>query len=57
MRLSKCLGCGEFPCGDVRHECYVVPEIDVEPEGISMVMISEAAPADCGDVHRRGIAI
>ncbi len=40
MRVSTCVGCAGFPCADVEHECYVIPDIDVEPEGISMVMIS-----------------
>jgi uracil-DNA glycosylase len=44
MRVSKCVGCKEFPCTDVKHECYIVPAINVMPEAISVVMISEAAP-------------
>jgi uracil-DNA glycosylase len=35
----------------VRHECYIIPDVDVKPEGISIVMISEAAPADPGDYY------
>ena len=49
MRISKCVGCKEFPCGDVNHDCYVVPDINFKPESISMVMISEAAPPETGD--------
>jgi uracil-DNA glycosylase len=49
MRVSKHLACVKFPCGDVRHECYIVPKIDVQPEQVSIVMISEAAPADPRD--------
>ena len=51
MRANDCVRCVEFPCADVRHDCYVVPEVDVEPDSISMVMISEAAPADAGDYY------
>jgi uracil-DNA glycosylase len=51
MRVSDCVGCTEFPCADVRHECYLVPEIDLNPGGVSMVMISEAAPPDPGDYY------
>jgi uracil-DNA glycosylase len=54
MRVSKCVGCIEFPCADVRHECYVVPDVDVQPEAVSIVMISEAAPADPGDYYYAG---
>jgi len=51
MRVSECVRCEEFPCADVRHECYVVPDVDVKPDGISLVMVSEAAPADLGDYY------
>jgi len=51
MRVSKCVGCEEFPCADVRHECYIVPDIDVKPDGVSIMMISEAAPQNPGDYY------
>jgi hypothetical protein len=51
MRVSECLGCEEFPCADVRHECYVVPNIDLSPAGISIAMISEAGPPDPSDYY------
>ena len=51
MRVSEFVGCEEFPCVDVKHECYVVPDLDVKPDAVSIVMISEAAPADPGDYY------
>ena len=54
MRVSKCVKCVEFPCADVKHECYVVPDIDVQPDDVSIVMISEAAPANPGDYYYAG---
>ena len=51
MRVSDCVGCREFPCADVRHACYVVPAIDLKPEDVSIMLISEAAPADPGDYY------
>ncbi len=54
MQTSKRVTCEGFPCADVRHECYVVPTIDVKPEAISIIMISEAAPADPGDYYYAG---
>jgi uracil-DNA glycosylase len=51
VRVNEFVRCGEFPCADVRHECYVVPNIEVNPNAISIVMISEAAPADPGDYY------
>ena len=51
MRISQSIGCEKFPCPDVRHECYVLPDIDVQPETISIVLISEAAPANPADYY------
>ena len=51
MQVSKCVGCQEFPCADVRHECYIIPSIEVKPDEISIVMISEAAPANPDDYY------
>jgi len=51
MQVSKCVGCREFPCDDVRHDCYIIPDIDVKPDGIFIVMISEAAPANPNDYY------
>lgn len=54
MRVSQCIRCAAFPCADVRHECYAVPGIDVKPERIPVIMISEAAPASPGDYYYAG---
>ena len=43
--------CEAFPCVDVKHECYIVPDVEVKPEAVSLVMISEAAPADRADYY------
>ena len=45
------MGCEVFPCADVKHECYVVPDLDVKPDAVSIVMISEAAPANPDDYY------
>jgi uracil-DNA glycosylase len=51
MRVSERVGCQDFPCADVKHECYVVPNVDVAPERISIILISEAAPASPADYY------
>lgn len=38
-----------FPCLDVNKDRYVVPSIEVEPEKINTLMISEAPPQDPKD--------
>ena len=51
MRVDRQVSCTGFPCADVRHECHIIPEIDLSPEDVSLVLISEAAPADPGDYY------
>lgn len=51
MQVTKFVGCESFPCADVRHDCHIIPDIDVKPEEISIVMISEAAPANSEDYY------
>ena len=51
MRVSEFVGCKAFPCADVKHACFLIPGVDVNPERISVVMISEAAPADPADYY------
>ena len=51
VRVSECVECTDFPCADVRHECYVVPDIEVHPGDVSVVLISEATPPDPGDYY------
>ncbi len=51
MQVSELVKCKGFPCADVRHACYLVPDIQVNPENISIMMISEAAPENPGDYY------
>jgi uracil-DNA glycosylase len=51
MNINNQISCKDFPCTDVRHECYIIPHIDVDPEKISVVLISEAAPPDPADTY------
>jgi uracil-DNA glycosylase len=51
MRPCNYIKCKRFPCADVKHDCYIVPDINVEPETITTILISEAAPANPGDYY------
>ncbi len=51
MRPSKLVACETFPCTDVVHAGYVVPDVNMKPESVSIVMISEAAPAGRADYY------
>lgn len=46
MRVNDRIGCKDFPCLDMNKESYVVPDFEVEPDDIKMVMVSEAPPED-----------
>ena len=54
MRVNESIACHDFPCLDVKHDGYVVPSLDLDPEAVSMVMISEAAPPDPADYYYAG---
>lgn len=51
INMSKHIICHEFPCTDVRHECFVQPDIELDPKTISIVLISECAPPDPRDYY------
>lgn len=51
MKVSKYAECKEFPCDDVKHNCYILSEVNLKPDKISMIMISEAAPANKQDYY------
>ena len=54
MIVSNCIGCESFPCVDVIHDRYIIPEIEIDPALIKMLMISEAAPKDADDYFYAG---
>ena len=49
MRPSQLLECADFPCQDIDKKCYVIPNIEIEPDKIKTLMISEAPPENPGD--------
>jgi uracil-DNA glycosylase len=51
MQVNEYVKCQDFPCDDVRHECYIIPDIDIKPKNFSIVMISEAAPSKPDDYY------
>jgi uracil-DNA glycosylase len=54
MKMNQCVQCQSFPCMDVDHAGYCVPDIDIDPAHFSIVLISEAAPADKKDYYYAG---
>lgn len=54
MKISDQIGCKEFPCLDVRHEGYLIPNAMIDPHSVSILMVSEAAPQDPRDYYYTG---
>lgn len=51
MRTIDWVSCQDFPCPDVNHNGYIVPDLEIQSERISMMMISEAAPPQREDYY------
>ena len=51
MHVSDHVGCARFPCTDVRHDRHVIPSVSVKLRDVSIILISEAAPADLDDYY------
>lgn len=51
MKTCELVRCKNFPCTDVRHERYIVPDVELDPSKISIVLISESAPAEKSDFY------
>ena len=51
MRVDDHLACKTFPCEDVNKAVYLIPQIDIDPDAISVVMVSEAAPENPSDYY------
>jgi len=51
MKVSDYVTCVHFPCQDVNHTNCIVPSIDIDPDSISIILISEAAPENLADYY------
>ena len=54
MRPCDQVGCERFPCVDVNHTGYHIPEIELDPERVTIILISEATPAQMADGYYAG---
>ncbi|MBL8095734.1 MAG: hypothetical protein JNL73_16285 [Anaerolineales bacterium] len=43
MRVNRCVHCTAFPCTDVKHSAYSVPQRAFEQAAVEIVLISEVA--------------
>jgi uracil-DNA glycosylase len=49
MNPQTYVQCVDFPCPDVNHSGYLLPDIEVNPQKIKVMMIAEAAPPQATD--------
>lgn len=54
MQVNTIVQCSNFPCQDVNHRCYIVPNIEIDPATVSIILISEAAPPNLADYYYAG---
>lgn len=54
MLVSEFVQCLEFPCQDTRRASYIVPNFDIDPEKVTILVISEAAPEKPADHYYAG---
>ncbi len=54
MKSSDRIVCEDFPCQDTRRASYAIPGIEIDPERISIMLISEAAPENPADNYYAG---
>ena len=51
MNVSETIRCEDFPCQDMNHSRYAIPNVVVDPEMISIVLISESTPERSQDYY------
>jgi hypothetical protein len=54
MKVDSVIQCSDFPCLDIRRASYLIPNIDIDPTKVSILLISEAAPENPSDHYYAG---
>jgi uracil-DNA glycosylase len=54
MKPSSLVQCVDFPCLDTRRTSYHIPDIDLDPAKVSILLISEAVPENPADTYYAG---
>jgi hypothetical protein len=54
MKIDRIIQCVDFPCLATRRDSYLIPNIDIDPAKVSIMLISEASPLDPGDHYYAG---
>jgi hypothetical protein len=54
MKVNDVVGCIDFPCLDTHREAYRVPGLELDPDRVSIFLISEAAASNPADGYYAG---
>jgi len=54
MKPASLIQCIDFPCLDTRRESYFVPNVNIDPACVSILLISEASPENLADHYYAG---
>lgn len=51
MKTCDKVQCREFPCIGVNQSAYIVPDVEINPDDIRIILISESAPPETSDYY------
>ena len=54
MKTTDTVKCKDFPCADVARASYLVPNVEVDPALVTILIISEASPENPADHYYAG---
>jgi uracil-DNA glycosylase len=54
MMPANLINCVDFPCPDTCRSSYFIPNIEIEPAKVSIMLISEASPENSTDHYYAG---
>ena len=57
LQINRCLECVDFPCEDVDHAHYLLPQVSLNPLAVRVVLISESVPANAADDYYAGARV
>jgi len=49
MKIGDRIKCPDFPCADIDRNSYIIPDIDIDPSRIKVILVAEAPPTDKAD--------
>jgi uracil-DNA glycosylase len=54
MKPASTVQCKDFPCLDIQQQSHFIPDIIIDPKRVSILLISEAPPANRTDYYYAG---